>query len=275
MLRRSLVLVALLVLAGSVVTACGGDDDGGTRRGGGGSSGGSGGGAADRPLEGTQWVLDQRATRLTAVVRSAVVTAQFSSDGSLVGNSGCNRYTTTYTTSGSKMTVNGPIASTRMACTPAISRLEEAYGSRLVAAQSYVIDGSVLTIRTTETGPLVYDALDPERAVAGDWVVVNYFRPDAVVSPVAGSTLTATFDGGQISGDSGCNRYTGPYEVDDTKIAIGPLASTLRACADPAVDEQEQQYLAALELARTFGLDGGNLTLLREDGGIAVTYQRG
>ena len=89
-----------------------------------------------------------------------------------------------------------------------------------------------------------------------------------------GSTLTATFASGQISGDSDCNRYSGPYEVDGTKIAIGPLASTLRACADPAVDEQEQQFLAALGLARTLSLDGGNLTLLRDDGGIAVTLQR-
>jgi heat shock protein HslJ len=270
-LRRSLVLVALLALAGSVVTACGDDDGGGNS--GGGSSSGSGGRVADRPLEGTQWVLDQRATRLTVVAPSAVVTAQFSSDGSLTGNSGCNRYNTTYTTSGSKMTVNGPIASTRMACAAAVSRVEEAYVSRLVAAKSFSIDGSVLTIETTEDGPLVYDALDPEQAVAGDWTVVNYFRPGAVVSPVAGSSLTASFESGQISGDSGCNRYSGPYEVDGNEIAIGPLASTLRACADPAVDEQERQYLAALELARTFSLDGGNLTLLREDGGIAVTFQ--
>ena len=56
--------------------------------------------------------------------------------------------------------------------------------------------------------------------------------------------------------------------------AIGPLASTLRACADPAIDQQERDYVAALELARTFSLAGGNLTLLREDGGIAVTFVR-
>ena len=155
-----------MVVAGSVLASCGGDDgDGRTNRGGGGTSGGgaSGGGTgADQPLEGTQWILDQKATKLTVAIPSAVVTAQFSSDGSLTGNSGCNQYNTTYTTSGSKMTVNGPIASTRKACTAAISRLEAAYGSRLVAAQSYGIAGSVLTIRTSDGGPLVYDALDPE-----------------------------------------------------------------------------------------------------------------
>jgi len=273
-LRRTWVLVVVVVLAGSVLAACGGDDDGGGsgRTGGGGSPSG-GGGAADQPLEGTRWVLDQQATRLTFVEPSAVVTAQFSSDGTFSGNGGCNQYNGSYSTSGSKMTIDDAIAANRMACAAPVMRVETAYFARLPKATSFSIDGTVLTIETTGEGPLVYDALDPEQAVAGDWVVVNYFRPGAVVSPVAGSELTATFEAGQISGNSGCNEYTGPYEVDDTKIMIGPLASTLRACADPAVDQQEREYLAALELARTFSIDGGNLTLLRDDGGIAVTFQ--
>jgi heat shock protein HslJ len=272
-LRRSLVLIALLVVTATVVTACGGDDDGGSRRrGGGGSS--SGGGSAGQPLEGTQWVLDQRATNLTVVAPAAVVTAQFASDGRLSGNGGCNQYNSTYSTSGAKLTVDGPIASTMMACAAPVMRVEQAYLTRLPKATSFSIDGSVLTVETTGGGPLVYDALDPEKALAGDWVVTGYFRPGAIVSPLAGSTLTATFDAGQISGDSGCNRYSGPYEVDDTKIAIGPLASTLRACADPEVDQQASDFLAALQLARTFTLDSRGLTLLREDGGIAVTLQR-
>lgn len=267
MLRRTWVLVVVVVLAGSVLAACGGDDDG--RSGGGASSGG--GGAADQPLEGTQWILDQQATKLTVVTPEAVVSAQFSSDGTLTGNSGCNRYTTSYAVKGSSMTIGQP-AGTLIACAAPVMRVEQAYLSRLPKAQSFSIDGTVLTIETGGEGPLVYDALDPEKAVAGDWIVTGYFRPGAIVSPVAGSELTATFDAGQVSGNSGCNQYSGPYEVDDTKITIGPLASTLRACADPAVDQQEREYLAALELARTFSLDGGNLTLLREDGGIAVSF---
>jgi heat shock protein HslJ len=219
-------------------------------------------------------VLDQRASRIGSVVRTVVVTATFSSDGMLSGDSGCNRYSTTYTVAGSTMTVRGPIAATSMACDEPAMRAEQAYLTRLPKAKSYAIDGRVLTIETSGGAPLVYRALDPDEALAGDWVVVNYFRPGAVVSPVAGSELTATFDQGQISGDSGCNQFSGAYRVDGTKIAIGPLASTLRACADPAVDQQASEYLAALELARTFTTAGGNLTLLRDDGGIAVTFQR-
>lgn len=277
MLRRTLVLLAVVVVAGSVLAACGGSDDGPpsgmettttAKR-----TGGGGGGGKDQPLEGTQWVLDQQATKLTVVTPAAVVNAQFSSDGRISGNGGCNQYSGSYETSGSKMTIDDSILANRMFCGGAVGRVETAYFARLPKAISFSIDGAVLTIETTGGGPLVYDALDPEKAVSGDWVVINYFRPGAVVSPVVGSNLTATFAKGQVSGDSGCNQYSGPYEVDDTKIAIGPLASTLRACADPAVDQQAGEYLAALELARTFSLDGATLTLFREDGGIAVTFQ--
>jgi heat shock protein HslJ len=57
-------------------------------------------------------------------------------------------------------------------------------------------------------------------------------------------------------------------------IRVGPLASTLRACADPALDTQEQQYLAALGLAKTYRVTGDTLTLFREGDTIALTAQR-
>ena len=52
------------------------------------------------------------------------------------------------------------------------------------------------------------------------------------------------------------------------------VPATLRACADPAIGTQEQQYLAALELAKTYQVTGNQLTLFRDGGTIAVTAQR-
>jgi heat shock protein HslJ len=58
------------------------------------------------------------------------------------------------------------------------------------------------------------------------------------------------------------------------RIALGPIRSTRRACADPAVGEQEQQDLAALELATTYQVTGDVLTLFRPGGTIAATFNR-
>jgi len=268
MLRRTLILWSVLVVAGAALTGCGGDGDSGGRAG----DGGNGGSAKSLPLENTEWVLDQGASDLGTAARSVTVTARFV-DGLLSGNSGCNSYSTSYEVDGSKLTIGAQIAGTRRACIGPASEVEAAYLAVLPTVRSYAIEGKALTLATSAKGnDLVYRGVDAAEALAGSWEVLNYFRPGAVVSPIPGTALTAKFADGTVSGDAGCNRFTGPYEAEGTMIRIGLLASTLRACADPAVEQQEADYLAALQLARTFSLDGGNLTLLREGGTIAVTF---
>jgi heat shock protein HslJ len=39
---------------------------------------------------------------------------------------------------------------------------------------------------------------------------------------------------GTLSGNAGCNEYSGPYTVTGNQIKIGPLTSTMMACSDPA-----------------------------------------
>ena len=67
----------------------------------------------------------------------------------------------------------------------------------------------------------------------------------------------------------------GSHTVTGTDvIALGPFASTLRACADAAVGTQEQQYLAALELATSYSVTPSVLTLFRPGGTIAATFTK-
>jgi heat shock protein HslJ len=122
---------------------------------------------------------------------------------------------------------------------------------------------------------LVYRASAGTQALRGSWEVTGLYTGSAISSPVAGSTLTLEFTATDVSGNGGCNTFTGSYTLSSSNaIAIGPLASTLRACADPAVDTQEQQYLAALGLAKTYRVTGDQLTLFRDGGTIAVTATR-
>lgn len=233
------------------------------------SSGGSSGGNVQ--LVDTQWVLDQEASTLEVIAPQARVTATF--DGSrMSGTGGCNNYSTSYTLDGSKMTI-GPVASTLIACPPPASNVEAAYSERLPQVRSYAISGPTLTLTTSTRGAdLVYRALGEGEALNGEWEATSFFRPGAITSVITGSTITATFDNGKLSGNAGCNTYNATYEVDGSKIAIGPIASTRRACLDGLVATQEAEYLAALELARTYSLGANGLTLLRDGGTIAVTY---
>jgi putative lipoprotein len=121
----------------------------------------------------------------------------------------------------------------------------------------------------------VYRASIGEQALRGTWDVTGLYTGAAISSPITGSTVTLEFDGATASGNSGCNTFTGPFQVSGTdRITLGPFASTLVACADPAIGAQEQQYLTALGLARVYEVTGEQLTLFRDGGTIAVTAQR-
>ena len=118
---------------------------------------------------------------------------------------------------------------------------------------------------------LVFDHISGEQAIAGDWTVTAVRTANAVSSPVPGSELTLSFASGTTSGYAGCNQFTGGYKLTGDDLTIGPLASTRRACVDPAVSQQETDYLAALQATATFSSTSQMLTLLAADGTITVT----
>lgn len=229
---------------------------------------------AHSPLRGTNWVLTDRVsigTPLDGVAVDAVFGAK-----RVEGSSGCNGYSSSYTTNGSRMRIRNDGVSTLIACTGAAGKVEPAYLHTLTRVRRWRIDGRTLTLSTgTGRRLLVYRASVGAEALRGSWEVTGFYTGSAISSPVAGSRLTLVFTTTEVSGDSGCNTYSGPFDTRGTDaIALGPLTSTLRACADPALDAQEQQYLAALQLAKTYKVSGDTLTLLREGGTIAVDATR-
>jgi heat shock protein HslJ len=63
---------------------------------------------------------------------------------------------------------------------------------------------------------------------------------------------TLTFpEAGKVTGNSSCNRFSGPAEISGDSVKLGPLASTRMACPE-AVMNQETKYLNALQAAERF-----------------------
>jgi len=84
--------------------------------------------------------------------------------------------------------------------------------------------------------------------------------------PLTGSTLTIGFEDGQAGGSAGCNSYGGTYTARDNEFGITDIASTLMACLDSGVMEQEQAYLAFLGEVTSYNISAGMLYLSRPDG---------
>jgi heat shock protein HslJ len=251
--RRILIGLAIAAVA-FTVTACT-------------SNGGTGG-----TIDGTSWALktyDVSGTA-TAVPAGTRVDAKFA-DGKVSGFAGCNVYNAPVTTSGSTIKV-GAAATTAMACDADKTALEQAYLGNLAKAATFTATSDALTMSDGAGKSILVYSAAAANPLEGSWDVTGYNNgKQAVVSPVAGSKLTAIFTADQVSGAAGCNDYSGGYTIDGTTLKIGPLASTMKACADQAVSDQEQQFLAALQASTTFDQTGNTLTLKAAGGENQVT----
>lgn len=87
----------------------------------------------------------------------------------------------------------------------------------------------------------------------------------------AQSTLSVTPEG-KVTGSGGCNRYFAEAEVKGDKITIGKAGATMMACPEALMD-QERKFLAALEAAATYRIDGdGKLFLVDANGADIVRF---
>ncbi len=277
MTRSRWIAGVAVVLAGLLVAVAGcGDDSGSQSVSGPASTAAQAGGG---PIEGG-WSLDRYTVdgAMQAPPSDVSIDADFS-NGRVSGNAGVNTYSGTYAAGDTGSLQIGPLVSTQMAGPPAAMAAEGAYLDALERAGAYTSDGVTLTVSATNGDPLLEYARE-ESTLEGAWEVTGFNNgKEAVVSLVAGSTITAEFGAdGSLAGDAGVNRYTTTYRTSAgsggaTGITVSPAAAT-RMAGDPALMEQEQQYLQALESAATFTIQGKVLTLRDGDDAIAVTLTR-
>jgi heat shock protein HslJ len=226
-------------------------------------------------LTGKVWALTELMGK--PPVAGTGISAEFGADGKVSGSAGCNRYSGAYTISGNSITFSSPLATTMMMCDAAVMDQENAYLKALGDAKTYAVKGDQLTlIGANNTSLAVYKAQSQDLA-GTSWEAVNYNNgKQAVVGLITDTTLTADFGkDGVLSGKAGCNNYSGGYKTNGNQITIGPLASTMMACDQPAgVMEQEAQYLAALQSAATYQIEGNVLELRTKDDALAVILQK-
>jgi len=234
-----------------------------------GTAGSQGGTQAD--LTGKVWVLTDLGGK--PPIQDTAITIEFTAAGQLGGSAGCNNYNGSYTTSGSSITIKPNIATTMMACEQPVMDQEAAYLKALPTAKSFSVKADQLTLSDAAGKAIAAYKAQSQSLSGTSWNVISYNNgKQAVVSVMAGTDLTAVFGSdGNLSGNSGCNTYNGPYKVDGNKITIGPLASTMMACADPAgVMDQEAQFLAALSSAATYRVEGSLMELRTADDALAA-----
>jgi heat shock protein HslJ len=221
-------------------------------------------------LEGVPWVL---ASGLDVEGWEETAPSATFADGTVAGSTGCNRFTASYTVDGDALEI-GQIASTRMACAPPADAVEREYVAALGRVTAWRLEnGDLALVDADRAEVLRYEAATP----VGSWQATGIRQADAVVSPIPGTEITASFDeAGTLSGSAGCNSYTATYTTDVGEIEITAPASTMKACVEPeGVMEQEAAYLLALPTAVRYRVAGRSLELLTAEGTLVASYSRG
>ena len=95
-------------------------------------------------------------------------------------------------------------------------------------------------------------------------------------APAFGVVSDITFAAdGSAHGTGGCNRFRGGWRMAGTEgLSLGPLASTMMACAG-AQGEQERRFLDALGAMRQWRIEGAALVLLDGSGTVLLRLSRG
>ncbi len=113
-----------------------------------------------------------------------------------------------------------------------------------------------------------------QRVLTGiDWRLVSLGPAGAETSVVAGTTVTLRFgEDDRANGSTGCNSYSGTYQVRGDNISFSRLVSTRRACLDQNANEQEQRFLSTLGAASRFRLSSNRLTILSDRGRSVLNF---
>lgn len=103
------------------------------------------------------------------------------------------------------------------------------------------------------------------RSINGSWRLINMTAPGSPMPMLPLPQVpTADFAGDRLSGSGSCNRYTGDFSTSGSTLSVGPLATTFMSC-EPAVMEQEQRFLTALQGAQRYEIT--------DDGFLVISYQ--
>lgn len=89
------------------------------------------------------------------------------------------------------------------------------------------------------------------------------------------SHITLLFgDENQMSGNSGCNRYMGQYNLEGESLNINPhIASTMMACSVDLLMQQEKLFLEVLANMKNFNVDETGALILQGDDGQTLKFR--
>jgi heat shock protein HslJ len=229
-------------------------------------------------ITGKQWNVESVTAGGKTQDAPAGAHIEFSKDGKVGGNYGCNHFGATAEIKGDTITIGDDTVKTRMACTADgtmgfESKLGEAISDSTIKAK---VDDDKLTLTTGDGYTVNLTAEKPADLYGTKWNVTGTVRADAkgdaevgsaaALSSQAEGKVHLTFDGkGSVRGELGCNKVTAKATVGDGTITLGTPGTTRKMCSDSLMDT-ERSLLKLFGGTVKYQLKGSTLRLTSENG---------
>jgi heat shock protein HslJ len=219
-------------------------------------------------LDKAEWVLERYgpAGEEVGLLPGSTVTLHFE-DGRLDGTAGCNGYFGDYQLAGDSLTV-GTLGSTEMWCEGLMDQ-ESAYLNLLRAVETAAREGDSL-ILTGPAGRLVFAEqapVDEQALLETVWELQTIVNDETARSVLAGSQITIEFEPGRrVSGNAGCNSYSSTYMLDEKGLGFHIFTTTLMACQNQELMDQETLFLKQLQAADWLSLEDEQLVISSDEG---------
>lgn len=106
------------------------------------------------------------------------------------------------------------------------------------------------------------------------WSLQSFSSQDGTTTPVLnGTAINATFTlDGKITGNGGCNWYSGRYMIQETRMVVSRITTTSMACWNNTTMIQEKRYYLSLEETDALRIHNGVLTLYDIGGKPVLTF---
>ena len=191
-------------------------------------------------------------------------------DSRIHGTGGCNSYNGRFTLQKDEFSAPN-LASTMMMCIQA--NQESQFLKALGETSKLSLNGDELTFTQNGQVVMVFSKAKPLSAadLSGTWTLQSMQGASAnTYFDEQPPTITFDFNSNKVSGNAGCNRYSGPFKLDKETLDVTTPVATRMACDHL---EGETKFLKLLSTPSKIEVEE-NMLVLKEDGRELLRFSK-
>ncbi|MEU7909010.1 META domain-containing protein [Actinoplanes sp. NPDC049118] len=188
--------------------------------------------------------------------------------GTVTAEAGCNHLTGRAAVDGDRLVVSD-VGGTMMACSTELMDQDTWLTDFLQQEPRWRLDGDTLVLSAGTTRLRLVDirSAEPDRPLTGTrWSVESLLDGEAAASVPAGADAHLSFQGGRVTGSTGCADLDGAASIGDGSITFSRPTTRKRTCT-PDLESLNRAVLDVLKGKVAYSITGARLTLTRADGG--------